>query len=221
MKKIYQLIAFFTVLLFIFQGCFITNITNSSEEEDIVKSAKRIKEEFSYRNALERRSPLYSVHQTILKEITFEGDVSYKFFDVLRLEKEAYRLENTMYIILNKDEILPVELEYQESENSTSISKKEESIKEESITTLDSTEVSVITDYKQHIFKIVKVSYYIDNEYIDRMRSAKDIYFRYYAGPDMITTRMSHYDIRRLKRLLTRMSHYDIKRLKRLLNQSR
>ncbi len=183
-------------ILLSFSACVAVQYRGLIVENDPVKSSRRIKKEFYYNRALEEHSKLYSVNQTILKEIMSNAEPTYTFYDKLSLSSDSYSIENKMYIIL-PNEIIPIQIEDQETDLLTKISEDTGSIK-----TSDSTSVTVVTGYSQSDRKIIKIKYKVDPDIIEKMVNSDEIKFRYYAGPNMITIRLRGSELGKLKKLI-------------------
>ncbi|HKK82407.1 MAG TPA: hypothetical protein VJ909_09165 [Prolixibacteraceae bacterium] len=184
---------FFIIILL--QGCSFLNY-GIEKEYDEVKSTTRITKSFVPRDAVKFFSPLNEVHQTILKEIDSEGDITYTAFDVLSMKSNSYQLEKEVYIIID-GEVREMDVKRMKSEKSFSITEDEETV-----ITADSSSVSVVTGYNKYESRKVKLQYAIDNDVIDMIRGAEDVRFRYYAGPDMITVRVYRSQLKRFKKLI-------------------
>lgn len=172
-------------LLFAFattmQSCNLNTYVSIRHENDVVKSTQRVKANFFYRNATEKRSPLISINQTIVKETKPNSEVHYTVYDVISLSQNSYALENKVYLIADNF-IIPIQFENKTTEESSELRKTNQNI-----LTADSTVVSVVTDYSRSTWKSIKTVYTLDYTAVNRIRMAKELKLRYYAGPDMIT----------------------------------
>jgi len=179
------------------QSCmFISHYSRIRVENDTVKSTKRIRKEIYYNKAQEKDTPFYYAKQTFLKEFHENRDISYTVFDVLVMSTRSYNLEDKVYLMIN-DEVFPITFDRMEAENSTLISEDKKSVM-----TADSTEVSVVTGYTQYSRKNFKIAYALNEQIIKKLLQADDVRFRYYSGPNMITTKMKQGDLRQLKKLI-------------------
>lgn len=185
----------FTFILAV-QSCVTTHRTRIIVEHDTVKSSKRLKKEFYYRRALEKDSPFFSAKQTIIKEIKSDNEITYTVYDILSMSTSSYNLEDTMYLILG-DEVIPINIDYQKTENSSRISEDTGSI-----LAADSSKVSVVTGYTQYKWKNIQISYKLSSEIINKISNSDEVNLRYYSGPNMITIRMNYYDLKRLKKMI-------------------
>ena len=167
-------------------------------EYDEISHISRIKQDILYRRALERQSPLSSVRQTFLKERYPEGKSSWKVFDILTMSPNSYNLEPTVHLIVD-GAVFRLSVDTKESDRSVSISEETETI-----LTADSTEVDVITGYTESITRKHRISYTLNALIIQRIGVCQEVRFRYYAGPDMTTTRLNGWDLHRLQKIMAR-----------------
>lgn len=199
MKKYILQICLPIFIILTFQSCFIIKIKQNNEirvEYDAVKSTKRLTKNFYYYRPLEKRTPLYSVKQTILKEIKPEEEITYTVFDNLRMSPQAHNLENQMFLILG-NEIIPIDIKEIQIENSSNITEETGTI-----LAADSTTVSVVTGYSQQNSKHYKISYQLTTDIIGKISRADEVLFRYYCGPNMITTALRESKLNRLKEMI-------------------
>ncbi|MGE0079320.1 MAG: hypothetical protein AB7S48_15780 [Bacteroidales bacterium] len=165
-------------------------------EDDIVNSSKRVKAEFYYRFSKEWDSPLILLNQKIVKEVKQDSTEHYRVYDFIKLKSNSFKLDNNIYIIVD-NQPFPIEVEYIESKM---IPKIEEKRKE--ILTSDSTKVSVVIGYEENQTWNYRIVYSIDNAIINKIKSAKNVMLRYYAGPDMITIKLDYSDLNTLKKMI-------------------
>jgi hypothetical protein len=184
------------LMLFLFQGCML--FRGIIVEEDVVQSSKRVRANFEYRNARERYSPLVSVVQTIVKEAKTNAPSQIKIYDRIRLNINSFKLDDKVYLIIDKAPY-PGKLEKIEFERETKFEEKRKDV-----LTADSTKVSVVTGYNNNENNVYKLTYTIDEQVVEKIKHCNSLQFRYYAGPDMITTNMSHFELETLKLLLER-----------------
>lgn len=165
-------------------------------EEDVVNSTSRIRTEFEYRMAKELSSPLILVAQTIIRETGKDSSTGIRIYDRIQLESNSFQLENRVYLLVDgKPHQAKVEdLEYER------LRKIQENRKE--VLTADSTKVSVVTGYDRSETSSYKLTYTISPATVEKIKTCNKLQFRYYAGPDMITTKMSRYELSRLKKVL-------------------
>jgi hypothetical protein len=164
-------------------------------ENDVVYSSKRIRIESIY-TSQEWNTPMKSLKQTIIKEISNDTVFSIRFYETMYLVESSFNIDNKVFIIIDK-EIFPVNFDSFETNIVSDVS---ENSKE--ILTGDSTKVSVVTGYKQSKSRINWLSYTIDSKIMERIRTSHLILFRYYCGPDMITIKHEGKQLDRLKKLI-------------------
>lgn len=192
MRKLY-LFLFISILGLMFHSCVL--VSRYTVENDIVYSSKKVKWEHIYR-PMELRSPLYSVNQTIIKEIR-ANEVTFKVYDIVSLIRNSFQLEDKVFLIVDKSEVIPMIIENTEHENLKTIAEEKKDI-----LTADSTKVSIVTGYTEDNRKIARLSYSLNQSMVDKIDNSKEIMFRYYSGPDMITIKLTGYDLNKLKRLI-------------------
>ncbi len=176
------------------QSCFSHKLIRV--EYDEVKSTKRILQNFHYLGSKEKRTPLYFLNQTILKELKPNNEISYTVYDNLTMSPNAQALENQMFLILG-EEIIPIDIEQVDLENTTNITEKRSTI-----LTSDSTSVSVVSGYDQHNRKHYKIKYQLSLQTMDKISQAYEVQFRYYCGPNMMTVILKDKALNRLKDMI-------------------
>ena len=87
-----------------------------------------------------------------------------------------------------------------ESMNFETVSKIQESRND--IVTSDSTKVSVVTGYKENQSVDYKITYLLDNSIVEKIKLSKNVMLRYYAGPDMISIKITGYNLNHLKQAI-------------------
>jgi hypothetical protein len=167
-------------------------------ENDVVRSSKRYKANFTYIRAQERYTPLVKINQTVVKEVPRNSAHTYKIYDIVMLRSSSFRISDEVYIIVDNNPFrVNVENIYSEM-----VTRVEES--KGNVTTSDSTSISVVTGYNEYQQRVNRIEYNIDNSTAEQIKSADRVFFRYYAGPDMITVRLNGSELRRLKNILRR-----------------
>jgi hypothetical protein len=164
-------------------------------EEDIVYSSKR----FTWNNTYfdhHNFSPLIMLEQSIVKEIKADKGVSYKVFDVLTLTDKSFKLEDKVYMIIDNN-VYKMKLNEKEYQNEKNITEDQEDI-----LASDSTKVSVVTGYSENNRKITRFNYKLNNDIVSKLRNAKQVLFRYYSGPSMITVELYEYNLDNLKKFI-------------------
>lgn len=175
------------------QGCCSLNKIRS--EEDIVNSSKRItwhNTYFGYNNF----SPLDFLDQSIVKEIKANKEITYKVYDVLTLNNKSFQVEDKVFVIIDST-VYSMKLDGKEYSNERNFTEDKKNIQ-----TSDSTKISVTTEYSENNKKITRFSYELNSEIINKLKSAKQILFRYYSGPSIITVGLQKKKLDSLKKLL-------------------
>ena len=181
-----------SLVSFAFQSCFTTNKIYA--ENDLVYSTKRFELKY-YVKDRDRRSPLFSITQSIVKEINPQNEISYSAYDVLSLSSSSFKLDEKVIFIID-NETYPMVIDEIELENVRSISENTSSI-----STSDSTSVSVVTGYSENSRKLTRFRYKIPLTTMEKIKESNQIYLRYYSGPDMITVKPKMKSINKLKQL--------------------
>lgn len=163
-------------------------------QDDRVKNTKRITITQSH-DPMENRSPMLGMEQTMVKLLHREQGIAYEVFDILRLKERSFRLERELYWIIDGD-IFEIHPEYMDNEKSIDIVENTKTLM-----TVDSTEVSVVTGYTENHWNMVKVRYSLPAPVIDKLMTAKELLIRYYAGPEMVTIKVTGSSLRKLKKL--------------------
>ncbi|MDX9846638.1 MAG: hypothetical protein RBT74_06635 [Tenuifilaceae bacterium] len=181
----------------LFSGC--VGLRGIRSEYDVVTSTNRYKSNFTYLRTQERFSSLSRVNQSVVGERTQDGSSKFRVYDVVVLNGNGFRVSEEVYVIVDKaPHKVIVDLVDRET-----LSKNEEV--RSSVLTSDSTTVSVVTGFNQYEQRVNRIAYTLDNALVDAIKQANRVYFRYYAGPDMITVRMNSAELRRLKKLFNRV----------------
>ncbi len=183
-------------VLFFLIGCSTSQYPTTLVQQDIVKSTKRIKQTFKYKRAQEKVSPLQSLHQEMLKVVGNNMTEQYTVYDRLNMKANSYVVDKQIYIIVD-GEVFQIDIDSQERENTSKISQSTSNI-----TTIDSTSMDVVTGYTQHKRSIFRISYTLSQEIIEKLSVCNNVMFRYYSGPNMITTSMSNKKIVDLKKFI-------------------
>lgn len=165
-------------------------------ENDIVRSSKRMRTDFDYQFTQERYSPLININQSIVKELGKDSVVKYTFYESIRLNSNSFKLENKVYVLID-DVAFPGKVENVEFDREYMIDEKRKEVM-----TVDSSKISVVTGVNNQQNNLYKLTYSLDNQAIEQIKNCSKVQFRYYAGPDMITTRVSRFQLVTLKKLI-------------------
>jgi hypothetical protein len=182
-----------TMICTVFQSCSTSNKIYS--ENDIVYSTKRFELKYSVKDR-DRRSPLFYFTQSIIKELNPNNEISYTAYDVLSLSSSSFKLEDKVILIID-NEAYPMVIDRIELENVRSISENTSSI-----STSDSTSVSIVTGYSENNRKITRFKYKIPVTTIAKIKESNQLSLRYYSGPSMISVKPKKKSINKLKQLI-------------------
>lgn len=170
--------------------------SNVIHEQDEVSGTSRSRSEFEYSSTREMISPLIRINQTILKQTGPTGEVDVRIFDRILLQPNSFRLEDRIYLILD-GKPYSTQVDDIEFERLTNIQEKRKDV-----ITADSSKVSVVTGIDRSDSNYYKLSYSLNQETIDRIKTCNKLLFRYYTGPDMITTSMNKWELKQFIKLL-------------------
>jgi hypothetical protein len=144
----------------------------------------------------ERLEQEYSQNVSIVKERNSDGEIIYTMYDIITMPYGSFDLSDKMYIVIDKKVI---ELKNTKFENGVFTKLNETT---SSIMKADSSKVDVVTGYTEQHLKTYKMTRILDNEIIERIADASDVYLRYYAGPNLITSEIKSYKLGALKRMI-------------------
>ncbi|MBN2766318.1 MAG: hypothetical protein JXR27_08095 [Paludibacteraceae bacterium] len=192
MKNVLKILFFGSITL-LFVRC--TLSTYISSQYDDVLNIERHRYDATF-NKNERNEQTYSQNISILKERNNNGEMIYTMYDIISLPYESFNLSDKMYIVIDKKVI---ELNNKTLENGVFTKFDEET---SSIMKADSSKVDVVTGYSEQHLKTYKMTRILDSEIIERISGAKDVYLRYYAGPNLITSEIKSYKLGALKRMI-------------------
>lgn len=181
------------LFVIVLQGCAI--FTPIIEEHDIVYDTHRksLTLKLEDRNRL---SHVLSVEKTFVKETSADQSVNVKVYDVLKMSGSGFNLEDRAFLVIDQ-ELFPLTINTKELEHSTSIDESHEDVK-----TSDSTSVSVVSGYSTNNLKITRLNYSLSAEITTKIQEANNVFFRYYAGPEMTTISIRYSDLKKLKEML-------------------
>ena len=161
---------------------------------DIVYSSKRFELKYTVKDK-DRRSPLIFFTQSIVKENNPGKEISYTAYDVLDMTNSSFKVDEKVFFIID-NEAFPMAVKRIELENTRNIS---ENIT--SVSTSDSTSVSVVTGYSENNRKTTRFIYQIAPGVMNRIRTSGQFMIRYYSGPDMITVKPKNKSLQKIKQL--------------------
>lgn len=166
-------------------------------QDDQIKSMKRMTMEQVYEaREKEEETPLLSMKQTLVKNLYENGQAEYNVYDVLSLDERSFRLERKLYWVID-DEVFVIDPDYIDQEQSVAFDESTEDL-----TTVDSTQRTVITGYQQNNERRVKLKYTLGDELISDLRDARELLIRYYIGPETATIRIRGFELNKYRQLI-------------------
>jgi hypothetical protein len=163
-------------------------------ENDVVYSTKRFELKYYVRDK-DRKSPLIYFNQSIVKILTPSQATSCSAWDILTLSSSSFKLDAKVFYIID-NEVFPMKVDRMELENTRNISEDSSSL-----STSDSTSVSVVTGYSENNLKITRFNYIIHPEIMDKIKGSEQFMIRYYAGPHMVTVKPKNKSLQKIKQL--------------------
>jgi len=185
----------------LFQSCLTNRLVFDEEpeahyEDDDVKRSKRARLEMVHNNDEEPRTPFLDLKQTLLVEKNRGEPLTIRMYEVLNLSQEAFALEDSLYLIIDKRAHV-VKMQGKAVNGLNSLETSTETVMKNDDSTVD-----VISGFSQTQINQYKFSYEIDNRLARRIASCRQLSFRYYAGPHMMTVKLSANELARLKRIV-------------------
>ncbi len=186
----------FLFLPFLAGGCLLIRMSRTFTEEDQATATVRTRKIYQFENVLERKTPFIHLKKTFYKVQDSSGNSTFYVYDVLTLDHGSFDIEEKLFMIIDgKSFALKGELQVPENFIATSTDT-------ETIMTADSSEVEVVTDYSRNQWKHYRMHYSLDPVILEQIKNAREVLFRYYAGPDMMTVRMRGHRLRSLQKIL-------------------
>lgn len=186
-------ILFFGAIALLFVRCSLSTTISSQHDEVLNTERQRYDAVFSKNEIREQE---YSQTVSIVKERNSNGEFVYTMYDVITMPYGSFELSDKMYIVIDKK---VVEMNNTTLENGVFTKLNENT---SSIMKADSSKVDVVTGYSEQHLKTYKMTRILDNEIIERILEANDVYLRYYAGPNLITSEIKSYKLGALKRMI-------------------
>ncbi len=195
MKKIILSILIATLF---FSGCSVFKLNSRIYSNyDPVHHATRYHVDFLFLRSVEWRTPMNLLSKSFLKMIDKNsGKVSYAIYDQLSLKVSSGQIKDTVFIMVD-GLIFPEKIE-----SLTLINRSGVNTSTEQVMTADSTMVDIVSGVESHSWKEATFHYNIDNNLIQKMKTATDISFIYYVGPHMITIKLSRGQMHKMKKWL-------------------
>ena len=140
--------------------------------------------------------PLIRITQTVLRETGKDTTAGIRIFDRIQLNPNSFMLEDRVYLLID-GKPFHAKVEDVQFERLSSLDEKRKDV-----LTADSTKVSVVTGYDRNESNSYKLTYMVNPQTVEKIKTCSKLQFRYYAGPDMITTSMNRYELNTLKKVL-------------------
>lgn len=170
------------------------SVSRIFESNDIVYNTKRFELELTNVD-YPRRSPVFYSEQNIVKLIK-EDNTTYILYDLLMTRSKSYKIDDKVFMLIN-NQVFPLKIGHKEYEYAKQW--KEDTDK---VLKADSTQVTVVTGYSENNKKITRFKYILSSELVTNIEKAKEISFRYYIGPDMVTLNIKGQRLARIQELI-------------------
>lgn len=181
---------------FLLQSCALTVFRNKIHSEtDIVYKTQRYELSYYLKQANRRYSSI-SMGQSIVKKIDAEGVTTYQVYDRLRVPISHFRPDERTFLILDQ-EVFPISIQHSESGRYQTITEEKADL-----LTADSSSLSVVTGYNLNEGRIFRYYYDLPPATMEQLLATKEVFFRYYAGPEMLTFKIRQRDLKRLKKMI-------------------
>lgn len=191
--KKHSLIIYAAIFSLLFNSCGLFD--NFTTTYDPVKKTKRIEMRTTLNGP--SNTVLNSIEQTLIKEIYEDKSVHYQIFELLKFEDERFQLEETVFLVINGDDVVQVPMEDVTTEQ-VKIREELKSSKEES----DSSNVRTGTRYTVHTENHTRYHYSVAATDMEKIKTCKSLIFQYYAGPQMIQVKIPEYKLKEMKKWL-------------------
>ena len=190
------IVIFALASLAIFAGCSTSRSINELptgrvvRERDQIRNITRVRLNLEHTNAEERLSPFINTKQSFLKEFQHEGGEAITVFEVFRMQPNSFPVENTIYIATGNTSIaiLTTRIDFTEVARHITTESNADGTSPQAVQLIN--------------YVATRFSYNLSPQVVELIKSSNRIYFRYYSGADMVTIRLSHADIRNLRRFL-------------------
>ena len=175
-------------------------------EEDNVRKTTLARTNFYYHNPIEAISPLEKVQQTIVKQKHSNGVYSFKVYNIIQLKSKSFPVTSEAYIIIDA---IPLRLDVGEVNSESTIDIDE--LADDVGRAIDNDAFASGIRLSNYGQTVCRLWHPLSKEMEQRIRNASDIRFRFYTESNMITIRLTHDQIDRLKRLIdTPLKNLDI-----------
>ncbi len=186
------------LIILLLPSCMLITYSPIIKKTDKVKNIRTVRLKLNFLNAKEWRSPLVTSSKHFYKEISQGGNSSYFVYDILELKELSSTINDTIFLIID-EHIFPIKVQERQTYGKTI-----KRTKTDNILTSDSTTTTVITGYREENRMVEKIKYQLGNKEIEAIKNAKKLKFRYYSEPEMITIKISHLNLMRIKRFISK-----------------
>lgn len=170
------------------QGC----LSKFRVETDRVLGTSRIRVNMEFKRAVERRNPLINLQKSVTKEKNINSVITYQVFGILDLDRSSFGLRNEILIIIDQTPhvIFPEIID-------SSIAGLR------IVGSASNNDGQTTSDFPGK--RTYRINYLLEDGLIEKIRVAGQVHFRYYAGPDVITIKLSRSDLRNFVRMITQI----------------
>ena len=180
-----------------FSSCTMLNYSRIEIRNDEIKKEKNVHLKGWHNRTVEWSTPLNSLSRHFYKKTNQKGVSEYYVYEVLKFNITSMPINDTIYLIAD-NEILPVRVEKLEI-----FAKMERTPINEDIETSDSTKTTVITGYNEEYKQIQKIKYQLHEKEIRAIKNCKNLKFRYYSEPEMMTIILRAKHLKKLKQFIS------------------
>jgi hypothetical protein len=181
---------FILAVVLVLQGCLsIFSGSRFKVERDSILGTTRIRVNMDFKKAVERGTSFVKLNKTIIKEKNSNGIITYQVFDVLDLKRASFGLRNEMAIIVDN----VAHVVFPEIFETTLIGAQSNGINQETVGQLP-------PGVFEH--RTFRINYLLDGSLIDKLKFSSSVFFRFYAGPEIISVKLSSSNLRNLKRMI-------------------
>lgn len=185
-----------SLIIISLSGCLAVHSSRTFTDTDEAVSEVRTRKKFYFRRELEKKTPFISLEKTFFKVQEAHGHTSISVFDILTLDHGSFDVGADLYVIVD-GRAYPVKGRQETPELFIHTSTDTETIM-----TADSNEIDIVSGYSRDQWKLYRISYAIDTGILNNIRNAREVLFRYYAGPEMMTVRLRGPQLNALKKIL-------------------
>jgi len=196
--KILQFSVLFLLVSTFLSSCFRIPVASKFEQDyDRVRQSYRARQNFYHYKSEERHAYFMSLQQSFLNEVDKDGNKTLSVYEQMSMSFSGYA-PNPELFMLTENEVIRIPVKEVKPELYRGVSENRKDI-----LTSDSTTVSVVTGYSEFQRRIYRFEYHLEPALMEVILNAKELSFRYYAGPDKITVRYTNGQLRSLKQLIS------------------